>query len=116
MARIGINIKVYRPKNNFVRYLKTMTEEQATKHLKEQEQIAYEDENEFDIWLADNYTQLEIFNMSEEEKQDIDKEWRESCREYVKTLFEDDYREEEIVLSVEEEDLNKYDNFVLAGV
>lgn len=115
MARIGINIKVYRPKNNF-RHLKTMTEEQATKYLKEQEQIAYEDESEFEIWLEDNYTQLEIFNMNEKEKQDIDKEWLESCREYVKTLFEDDYREEEIVLSVEEEDLNKYDNFVLAGV
>ena len=54
--------------------------------------------------------------MNEKEKQDIDKEWRESCREYVKTLFEDDYKEEEIVLSVEEEDLDKYDNFVLAGV
>jgi hypothetical protein len=54
--------------------------------------------------------------MSEKEKQDIDKEWRESCREYVAELFKDDYEEEEIVLSVEEEDLNKYDNFVLAGV
>ena len=85
-------------------------------NLKEQEQIAYEDESEFEIWLEDNYTQLEIFNMNEKEKQDIDKEWQESCRECVKTLFEDDYREEEIVLSVEEEDLNKYDNFVLAGV
>jgi len=115
MARIGINLKVYRPRNNF-RNLKTMTEEQATKYLKEQEQIAYEDEEEFEIWLEDNYTQLEIFNMDEKEKQDIDKEWRESCKEYVEELFKDDYEEEEIVLSVEEEDLSKYDNFVLVGI
>lgn len=115
MALIEMKMKVYRPRFNY-QHLSTMTETQKKEYLKEQEQIAYEDESEFEIWLEDNYTQLEIFNMGEKEKQDVDLEWRESCREYVKTLFEDDYREEEIVLSVEEEELNAHKSFRLIGI
>ena len=115
MARIEINIKVYRPKNNFS-HLKTMTEKQANEYLKEQEQDSYENEEDFKEWLEDNYSIVKVFSMDEQEKKVVDKKWRESCREYVEELFKDDYEEEEIVLSVEEDDLNKYDNFILVGV
>ena len=115
MARIEINIKVYRPKNNF-RHLQTMTEKQAAEYLKEQEQQAYEDSSELETWLEDNYSILTMYNMCEKERHEIDNDWRKSCREYVESCFEDDYEEEEITLSVEENDLNKYDNFILVGV
>ncbi len=115
MALIEIKMKVYRPQRTY-QYLSTMTETQKEEYLKEQEQREYEDESEFETWLEDNYTQLEIFNMNEQEKKDIDKEWRESCREYVEELFKDDYEEEEITLKVEEEELNKYNSFRLIGI
>lgn len=115
MALIEIKMKVYRPKYNY-RHLSTMTETQREEYLKEQEQKEYEDNGELETWLEDNYTILEIFNMSEEERHEIDKEWRESCRKYVETLFEDDYEEEEITLRVEEEDLNSHESFRLIGI
>lgn len=115
MALIEIKMKVYRPIRTY-QHLSTMTETQKEEYLKEQEQKAYEDEGDFEIWLEDNYTQLEIFDMNEEEKNDIDEEWRKSCKEYVEELFKDDYEEEEITLKVEEEELNAHENFRLVGI
>ena len=110
MALIEMKMKVYRPKYNY-QHLKTMTETQKEKYLKEQEQKEYEDNSELETWLEDNYSILTIFNMCEQEKKDIDKEWRKSCREYVESCFADDYEEEEITLRIEEEELNKYNSF-----
>ena len=115
MALIEIKIKVYRPKSNY-RNLSTMTETQRKEYLQEQEQKAYEDDRELEIWLEDHCTILEIFNMSEEERHEIDNEWRESCREYVESCFTDDYEEEEITLRVEEEELNSHESFRLIGI
>lgn len=115
MALIEIKMKVYRPKLTY-QYLKTMTEDQKKEYLKEQEQREYEDESEFETWLEDNYTQLEIFNMNEEERHEIDNDWRKSCREYVESCFEDDYEEEEITLRVEEEELNTHKSFRLIRI
>lgn len=115
MALIEMKMKVYRPKYTY-RNLKTMTEDQAIKYLKEQEQTEYENEGEFETWLEDHYTQLEIFNMDEREKENIRKEWRESCKEYVEELFKDDYNEDEITLRVEEEELNSNWSFRLISI
>ena len=115
MALIEIKTKVYRPKYNY-RNLKTLTEDQKKEYLNEQEQREYEDERELENWLEDHYTQLEIFKMSEEERHEIDKEWRERCREYVESCFADDYEEEEITLRVEEEELNAHKSFRLIGI
>ena len=115
MARIEINIKVYRPKNNYS-HLQTMTEKQANEYLKKQEQDSFENEEDFKEWLEDNYSIIEVFAMKEQEKKVVDNKWRKNCREYVEELFKDDYEEEEIILSVEENDLNEYDNFILVGV
>ena len=108
MALIEIKMKVYRPKYNY-QHLKTMTETQREEYLKEQEQKEYEDNSELETWLEDNYSILTMYNMCEQEKKDIDKEWRKSC-------FEDDYEEEEITLRIEEEELNKYESFRLIGI
>ena len=115
MALIEIKMKVYRPIRTY-QHLPTMTEDQKKEYLKEQEQREYEDERDLEIWLKDRYSILTIFRMSKEELHEIDNEWRKGCREYVEGCFIDDYEEEEITLKVEEEDLNKYDNFVLARV
>ena len=115
MALIEIKMKVYRPRANY-RNLKTMTETQREEQLKEQEQKEYEDERELATWLEDNYGILEIFNMSEEERHEIDNDWRESCREYAEMCFEDDYIEEEITLRVSEEELNSHESFSLVGI
>ena len=115
MALIEMKMKVYRPKYNY-QHLSTLTETQKEEYLKEQEQKEYEDEDALEDWLEDHYTVFEIFKMSEEEKKDVDKELRESCREYVESCFKDDYEEEEITLRVEEEELNKYNSFRLIGI
>ena len=116
MALIEIKMKVYRPKRPYQQHLETMTEDQKKEYLKEQEQMAYEEEDEFENWLEDHYTQREIFNMGEKEKKDVDLEWRESCRDYVESCFKGDYEEEEITLRVEEEEFNKYESFRLIGI
>lgn len=116
MALIEIKMKVYRPKRPYQQHLETLTEDQKKEYLKEQEQREYEGDDELAIWLEDHYSILEIFNMSEEERHEIDKEWRESCREYVESCFEDDYEEEEITLRVEEEELNSHESFRLIGI
>ena len=116
MALIEIKMKVYRPKRPYQQHLETMTEDQKKEYLKEQEQREYEDEREFETWLEDHYTQLEIFKMGEKEKKDVDLEWRESCQDYVESCFEDDYQEEEITLRVEEEELNAHKSFRLIGI
>ena len=115
MTLIELKMKVYRPKSNY-RNLSTMTETQKEEYLKEQEQKEYEDNGELEIWLEDRYSVLEIYNMSEEERQEIDKEWRKSCHEYVESCFEDDYEEEEITLMVEEEELNSHESFRLISI
>ena len=115
MALIEMKMKVYRPKYNY-QYLSTLTETQKEEYLKEQEQKEYEDNSELETWLEDNYSILTIFNMCEQERKDIDKEWRKSCREYVESCFADDYEEEEITLRIEEEELNKYESFRLIGI
>ena len=117
MALIEIKMKIYKPTYNstynYPHLSSTMFETQKEEYLKEQEQNEYESERDLEIWLEDRYSIAEIFNMSEDERHEIDNKWRKSCREYVEELFKDDYEEEEITLKVEEEDLNKYDNFRL---
>ena len=93
-----------------------MSETQKEEYLKEQAQKEYEDNGELETWLEDNYSILTIFNMSEEERYDIDNDWRKSCREFVESCFADDYEEEEITLRVEEEELNAHESFRLIGI
>lgn len=115
MALIEIKMKVYKPKYNYP-HSSTMSETQKEQYLKEQEQQAYEQNNEFETWLEDHYSMLEIFNLSKEERHEVDNDWRKSCREYVESCFTDEYDEEEITLRVEEEELNNHESFRLIGI
>ena len=115
MALIELKMKVYKPKYNYPN-MSTMTETQREEYLNEQEQKEYEDDNELETWLEERCTRVEIFKMTKNEHNDIDKEWRESCRDYAESCFEDDYEEEEITLRVEEEDLNSHESFRLISI
>lgn len=114
MALIEIKMKVYKPKPTY-RNLKTISETQKEQYLKEKIRKINENNYEFEPWLEDHYTILEIFNMDDDKHCEISKEWREHCRQEVEQDFLDDYNEEEIILSVEEEELNKYESFRLIG-
>ena len=58
-----------------------LSEKQMESRLRERASDIFKDEDEFSEWLHDEYTISDIFNMNEEEKDQVRQKWGEACLE-----------------------------------
>ena len=65
-----------------------------------EEEIKF-DEQEFSGYLTDNYTADEIFAMTEEDKQNVRKDFESRCQDWALDSLEDDWEYVEIYTEVE---------------
>lgn len=73
-----------------------LTKEEYEDEVKVRAEVFISDENDFDIWLEENYSGLEIFNFKEEDKNRVCEEWRKACESYARENAEEEYEEMEI--------------------
>ena len=64
----------------------------------------YNDYNYLDDYLSENYSSVDLFNMSESEKEKVHEKFREHC-EKIYLEDEDEYTEETITLDLDEREL-----------
>ena len=98
-----LKIKVYKYKwaTNMPQAEQYMDEEEKNAYLDKRLQEEIEDMDAFSDFLADEYcSYVDVFNLTESEKNKVKAKWAENCREYVEDLFEDDWEEIEITVKV----------------
>ena len=61
----------------------------------------FEDKYEFNEFLSDNdYDYADIFNMTDEEKEEVKAKWKAQCKDNAEEIFGDEYDYDEIELEV----------------
>lgn len=87
MAYIKRTVTVYVDYNN----QEVLNEEEYQARLEEKIEGLLEDEWGFNEWLAEEYTLREVFEMTDEERQDALERWHATCEDNARDgLAEDD--------------------------
>lgn len=72
---------------------KLCTEKEMKNMIEKEVERRFDDKEEFDEWLDDNYYSTELFNMKEEQKATVLKLYKEYLQEDVEDEYDNSYDE-----------------------
>ena len=78
-----------------------ISEEQYEELIAERKEKLEKDEVEFEDYLSDNYSWKEVFDMDEDEKDEVRAEYATKCADWARDDLEEDWDYEEIEVEVE---------------
>ncbi len=76
-----------------------LTKDEYEEHILRTSNNLFDDEDEFDEWLDDNYSASEILTMTDEEKEELKQKWNEVCLSKIRDEY--DYYWEEYSIDID---------------
>lgn len=100
MAKVQATVVLYRNDSEYD-YTDILTQEDYEELIKTRAKEMYEDPEEFLQYLEDNYTLLEIFNLTEQDKKVIKKDdFKYHCETWARDEFSEQYSRIELETEV----------------
>jgi hypothetical protein len=103
MAKAKVTVGFYTATrwNSFFSAGTAISEEKFEEYVQERAMELREDENQFESYLEDNYSCKEVFEMNEDEKAEVRKEYLAKCEDEARAEIEDDWEYNELSAEVE---------------